>query len=293
VRAAYTSKVMRLCIAPNLFRISVSLLVLTGASWFGCHTTSASPPDDTTPEDGSGGTEQDAAPQDEQEVPDGSQGGGGSGGSRHDAGDSAQERGEDADAGAAQEPGPGEMGGLCKPGDQCAQGSNCQELAAGRDKRCTIECTSNYACPDTLRCEAVSQDSMFCLFGPRGKGATGQPCGDGQKGLGCASGLCVNADPEEAISVDTCTDLCKSSVDCVVPFPICVSGVDLCLPIMSGDLGGLCTYEGKCVEGGCLDVGEADKRCTRMCTAGEDCGQPYLQCTHAASAWFCLMKSSP
>jgi len=281
-------------LTPSPFRILGGLLLAAAVSVLSCHSTSGASPDDGTPEAGSGGTDLDVTQQDDPDAADESQGPSGSGGGSRDAGGGGQQgadsKAPDSDASAGQEPGPGELGGVCNAGDQCTQGS-CFDLASGRAKRCSTECKSNYECPESLRCEAVSQDSMFCLFGPRGTASTGQPCGSGQKGLGCASGLCVDADPQEAISVDTCTDVCKSSTDCVVPFPICVGGVDLCLPILSGDLGGLCTFEGKCVQGDCLEVGGADKRCTRTCSAGDDCGQPYLQCTRTGNAWYCLMKS--
>jgi hypothetical protein len=157
---------------------------------------------------------------------------------------------------------------------------------------CTIACLSNYECPDALRCEAVSLEAMDCLFGPRGDGAIGEPCGDGLKGLGCRSGLCVDADPEQAIPVDTCTEPCEDDGGCAVPFPLCFSMIGMCLPILSGDLGGLCRSDGSCVEGECVDVAGLGERCTRTCAAaGEDCGQPYLECRDAGGTSYCLMRS--
>jgi hypothetical protein len=196
-----------------------------------------------------------------------------------------------ADSGTPVEPGAGELGGACLSGGQCSQGS-CESLPGGRGERCTTSCDDNRVCPANLRCEAVSADEMRCLFGPRGSGLVGEPCGPGQKGLGCASGLCVDASQDEAIPEDTCTAHCQGDEGCAVPFPVCVSLVDLCFPIVSGDLGGLCEQGGACVEGGCTEVDGLGERCTLACTPGDDCGRPYLECRAAGGTHLCLMKLS-
>ena len=187
------------------------------------------------------------------------------------------------------EPGPGELGGPCAAGGTCAEGT-CETVPDG--ERCTVACLSNYECPAALRCEAVTLESMYCLFGPRGDGALGEPCGEGLDGLGCRSGLCVDADPEQAIPVDTCTEPCEDDGGCAVPFPVCFSMIGLCLPILSGDLGGLCTSSGACREGSCLDVAGVGERCTRTCTAGESCGRTYLECRDAGGTSYCLLRES-
>jgi hypothetical protein len=198
----------------------------------------------------------------------------------------------DAAADAAAGDGPPEvglLGGPCGPGGRCA-GGTCTSLPAG--SRCTTACHSNYECPDDLRCEAVTDDSMYCLIGRRGTGRIGDACGDDLRGLGCASGLCVDADEEEGIPQDTCTEPCTGNEGCAVPFPVCFEYVDLCLPVLSGDLGGLCQYDGTCVEGDCIDVVELGPRCTRVCTEGEDCGRSYLECRDSGEAWYCLVRAA-
>jgi hypothetical protein len=213
--------------------------------------------------------------------------------------DGAADTAADADADAPDdaaadgvpdaEPGPGELGGPCAPGGTCTAGA-CESLPAG--ERCTVGCLSNYECPDGLRCEAVTPESMYCLYGPRGDGRLGEPCGVGLQGLGCRSGLCVDADPEQAIPVDTCTEPCEDDGGCAVPFPVCFSMIGLCLPILSGDLGGLCTSTGSCTDGTCLDVPGLGERCTRTCAAGASCGPDYLECRDAGGTSYCLMRES-
>jgi len=132
---------------------------------------------------------------------------------------------------------------------------------------------------------------MVCTFGPRGSGGIGAPCGDeAGGGLACASGLCVDADPDQGIAADTCTASCELDSDCAPPFPVCFAFVNLCLPVTSGDLGGLCTTEGACYEGECTDLGAAGERCTKVCAADGDCGAGYLECRAAGSGKYCLVK---
>jgi hypothetical protein len=42
---------------------------------------------------------------------------------------------------------------------------------------------------------------------------------------------------------------CEDGTGCAVPYPVCSLLFGICLPIMSGDLGGLCAYDGTCAEG--------------------------------------------
>lgn len=132
-----------------------------------------------------------------------------------------------ADAGPTP-PADGTLGGPCGIDGFCTEGS-CREVPQEPRLVCTRECLDNPGCPDALRCEAVSDVEMACLFGPRGTGAVGDPCGPGM-GLGCASGLCVEADPANDVPVDTCTASCGDDGDCRDPFPTCYVGVYLCLP---------------------------------------------------------------
>lgn len=197
------------------------------------------------------------------------------------------------DAGGPVEPGPGELGGVCATGSTCTAG-DCTALPEDRGSFCTEACLENAECPDTLRCEAVSFDEMFCLFGARGAGAIGVPCGAG-KGLGCASGICIDADPEEAIAVDTCTASCEGDADCLVPFPVCNPYFALCLPIGSGETGGICRAAGSATpcfdDNVCTELAGIGERCTITCTTAADCGADYLDCTEVAGTKYCVLKS--
>lgn len=192
------------------------------------------------------------------------------------------------DASAPLEPAPGELGGVCAGGDSCVAGT-CTTLPDDRGGRCTQACLENAECPDHLRCEAVSDDQMFCLAGPRGSGGIGDPCGEGQ-GLGCASGLCISADPQQAIPVDTCTASCLSDPGCAAPFPACNTFLALCLPIGSGETGGLCRFDGSCFDNNvCVDLSGIGERCTRTCATASDCTASYLDCREIAGTDYCVM----
>lgn len=131
---------------------------------------------------------------------------------------------------------------------------------------------------------------MFCLWGPRGTGGIGAPCGAaGEKGLGCQSGICIDADTIQ-IPVDTCTEPCIDDTECASPFPVCLTFYGLCVPIPSGELGGICRAIGPCWEGDCLDVPGLGQRCTQTCTQSSECGQPWLECRLAGTSQYCLLK---
>jgi hypothetical protein len=187
-------------------------------------------------------------------------------------------------------PAEGALGGACKADGACAEGT-CQAGPVASGKICTVACLDNAECPDALRCETVTFESMVCTFGPRGTGGIGAPCGDeAGGGLACASGLCVEADAEQGIPGDTCTASCQLDTDCAPPFPLCFAFVNLCLPVTSGDLGGLCTTEGTCYAGDCTDLGADGVRCTKACTADGDCGAAWLECRAAGDGSYCLVK---
>jgi hypothetical protein len=133
---------------------------------------------------------------------------------------------------------------------------------------------------------------MLCLFGPRGTGAIGDPCGSG-KGLGCASGLCIDADPEQAIPVDTCTAACQADASCAPPFPVCNTFFGVCLPIGSGETGGICRYDGSCFDDNvCTDLAGIGARCTKNCSTVVDCGADYLDCVDVSGTSYCVMQGS-
>jgi hypothetical protein len=190
----------------------------------------------------------------------------------------------------AAPPQPGELGGPCAAGGTCQEGT-CRSLPGRAEPRCTAPCRSNDDCPPALRCEPVTFEEQLCLDGPRGTAPLGAPCGPAG-GNGCASGLCVDADPDAGIAVDTCTAPCTGDGDCDVPFPICYAFVDLCLPVASGDLGGRCTSQGACYEGACVPLPEGE-RCTRSCTVGESCGPGWLSCQPRGRDTWCLVRPAP
>ena len=203
--------------------------------------------------------------------------------------DSAEDEGAGPAAPDADLPGPGGgLGEACRPDGSCTQGS-CETLPGAGQPICTRACLSNYDCPESLRCEAISAEQMRCLPGSRGNAALGQPCG-AAKGNGCRSGLCVDADPSANIPADTCTEPCAADSDCEVPFPVCFGMVQLCLPIASGYLGGRCKADGTCFEGQCLAVASSGQRCTRSCARDADCGAPYLASASDGAGSVCLMR---
>lgn len=191
---------------------------------------------------------------------------------------------------AAAPPAPGALGGECKAADACDEGA-CEAVAGGAQKVCTQPCLSNYDCPTTLRCEAISAEAQRCLAGPRGQAALGEPCGP-LKGNGCLSGLCVDADPAADLPVDVCTEPCAADSECSFPFPVCFAFVDLCLPIPSGQLGGRCKSSGVCDEGECIDVAGTGERCTVSCTAAAECGAEYMTCRAVGADQWCLPKGA-
>lgn len=186
------------------------------------------------------------------------------------------------------QPPAGALGGPCKPGNVCDEGE-CLAARSGAITLCTKSCFSNDECPANVRCEAIADDEALCLPGPRGTAKLGEPCGT-EMDNGCESALCIDADPAEAIHVDTCTDTCTSDADCAVPYPVCYAGVGICLPILSGDLGGRCNSQGECVEGDCTLVTTLGERCTRTCAADAECGLPYLTCQEIGLVRYCLRR---
>jgi hypothetical protein len=192
-------------------------------------------------------------------------------------------------------PAPGELGGECAEGDACDEGE-CVELPDDRGKYCTEACYDNYGCADHLRCEAVTMWDMYCLFGPRGEGGIGEPCGkdengEPKKGLGCKSGVCIDEEPEAEIYEDSCTDSCEENSDCSAPFPYCLEWLGACFPIPSGELGGFCRANGTCYDQlECLDIAGVGKRCTAACETDEECGVSYLECKEVGTEKYCLMK---
>jgi hypothetical protein len=195
-----------------------------------------------------------------------------------------------ADTGPATPPA-GQPGGPCL-GDTCNGAPLWNCLDPGTGAACTMACLENAECPPGLRCEAFN-DGQYCVFGPRGTGGIGDPCGEG-KGNGCASGLCIDADPVEGIPVDSCTAACTGDGDCAAPFPTCLGGfANVCVPVLSAWMGGLCgTVEPKCEpdQGTCTDLGADGERCTKACAADEECGADWLECRAAGDGTYCLVK---
>ena len=155
------------------------------------------------------------------------------------------------------------------------------------ERVCTQACQSNYECPqERLRCEAVSADEAYCLFGPRGDAPFGHACDD--TGLDCVSGLCLDAEPGHGRPTGLCTEPCQENVDCGAPLPYCQFwfGSGICLPIPPGATGGLChVNEPRCdVDGDtCQDLAELGPRCTRACDFDVDCDESYLTCRPAVA----------